>query len=268
MAGVKLYQLMRHKTYYCVSALAIILCACPSALSQDAGGAGLSLKGRVHNLKLKREGSAVRGTVDLSLDFVNTDGKPIIILQPHIKDVPGVFWAGGVSLALTREDAEAERFIYAHSQWPSFRGKAEELAGRLDRATPPGDLTRIIRPYETWTWRTQVDFYLTGRAEHTGWRANLGWDEIGRAAHPVWLRVGVGMWPFGLEMVRDGLLLKLQRRWGDIGRLWVGGEGPHHILTSEPIMLRLNEARLSRSNEGEPNKGMHLMPYHATSHAR
>ena len=248
---------MRHKTYYCVSALSLILCACPSVLSQDAGRTGLSLKGRVNNLKLKRDGSAVRGTVDLSLDFVNTGDRPVIILRPDIKDVPGVFWAGGASLAWTREDSEAGRFIYAHSRWPSFPGKAEELAGRLDQATPPAEFTRVIRPNETWTWRTQVGFHLAGRAEHTGWRANLGWDEIGRAGRPVWLRVGVGVWPFGLELAREGILSKLQRRWQDVGWLWVGGEGVHQVLTSEPIILRLNEARLSGSNEGEHNNGMH-----------
>jgi hypothetical protein len=260
---------MRHKTYYyCVSALSLILCACPSVLSQDAGQTGLSLKGRVNNLKLKRDGSAVRGTVDLSLDFVNTGDRPVIILRPNIKDVPGVFWAGGASLAWTREDSEAGRFIYAYSRWPSFPGKAGELAGRLDQATPPAELTRVIRPNETWTWRTPVGFYITGRAEQTGWRANLGWDEIGRAGRPVWLRVGVGMWPFGLEMVQEGGLSRLQRRWQDVGWLWVGGEGVHQVLTSEPIMLRLNEARLSGSNEGEHNNGMHPTPRHGVSHAR
>ncbi|MFL6333090.1 MAG: hypothetical protein ACJ754_07065 [Pyrinomonadaceae bacterium] len=211
----------------------------------------------MHNLKLKRVNSWVEGTVDLSLDFVNTGSRPVIILRPEIRDVPGVFWAGWVSLSWTREDSETEKFIYAHSRWPSFRGKAEELAGRLDEAAPPDELTRVIRPDETWTWRTQVRFDIPGRAEHTGWGVNLGWDAVGGGGRPVWLRVGVGMWPFGLEMVRGGPLSELQRRWQGVGLLWVGGEGIHHVMMSEPIILRLNETRLSSLGMGEHTNGLH-----------
>ncbi len=67
------------------------------------------------------------------------------------------------------------------------------------------------------------------------------------ANRPVWLRVGVGLWPYGLEMLSNGISLKLRDRWQEVGWLWLEGEGFHQALMSEPIMLKLNEARLRGS---------------------
>jgi hypothetical protein len=252
---------MAHTSYYRhMLALAFILSVCPSVLSQDVVTETLILTGKAPTFKLRRDGAGVRCTVDLSLNFVNNGSEPLIILRPHIRDVPGVFWVGGVALARTRAESETRTFIYRREHWPSFYGKAAELAKQLDQATPPAGITRTIQPKEKWAWRTKVDLYIGERSTHMGGGADLGWDEIGRANYPVWLRVGVGIWPFGLESVRGGISWELQRRWQDFGRLWIGGENIHHVLLSEPIMLNLNESSLSSSNESEPNNGMHPTP--------
>src|SRR5262245_47769527 len=114
----------------------------------------LLLRGEV--LGVKFEGSAnglMRYRVTLNLKFFNSGSEPVIILQPFGDKV---FWLGGVSLARTEAEAKAHVNFYSSAAWPSIYHFPEyrELAQRLDKPLPPTDVTRILKPKESWFWRT------------------------------------------------------------------------------------------------------------------
>ena len=142
--------------------------------------------------------------MDLSLDFVNTGSKPIIILRPPLEMSPAC--SGRRSGIGPDEGGFGGANIYLpRTSLAFFYGKAGELAGQLDQATPPAGLTRIIQPKETWEWSTQVGFYLGPRAANTGWRTNIGWDEVGRVNRPVWVASGRRDVAFRLERLERNL---------------------------------------------------------------
>ena len=207
----------------------------------------LLLRGEV--LGVKFEGVADRLTryrVTLNLEFFNSGSVPVIILQPFGDKV---FWLGGVNLARTEAGAKAGENFYDLSAWPSIYHFPEyrELAQKLDKSLPPPDVTRILKPKESWFWRTDQALIVLEEKPHSLSRQTLTAEEIKKLPAPIWLRAHLEMWPFNVENFKPGLGGKLRKRWSKAGvlylrekekgdRFWFG-----HI-TSEPIPLDLSKA--------------------------
>jgi len=211
----------------------------------------LLLRGDV--LGVKFEGSADRLTryrVTLNLEFFNSGSEPVIILQPFGDKV---FWLGGVSLGRTEAEAKGHENFYSFSHWPSIYPFPvyRELAQRLDKPLPPPDVTRILRPKESWFWRTdQALIVLEEKPDSISKQTRtqtLTAEEIKKMPAPIWLRAHLEMWPFNVENFRPGLGGKLRKRWSKAGvlylrekekgdRFWFGN------ITSEPIPLDLSKA--------------------------
>jgi hypothetical protein len=210
----------------------------------------LLLRGEV--LGVQYEGSAnglTRYRVTLNLEFFNSGLEPVIILQPFGNEV---FWLGGVSLARTEAEAKAHDNFYILSAWPSINHSSEyrELAQRLDKPFPPTDATRILKPKESWFWRTDKALIVLEEKPASFSRQTLTAEEIKRLPAPIWMRAHLEMWPFNVENFKPGLGGKLRKRWSKVGvlylrekekgdRFWFG-----HIA-SEPITLDLSKATKS-----------------------
>src|SRR5258708_2326830 len=93
--------------------------------------------------------------IDLNFDFANAGPTSLIMLRPW--DDRG-FWHGGSLLATTLQNAESNTYIFNDGMWQSItRDDADrKLAKDLDQPVPPPGLTRILKPGESWNWRTTV----------------------------------------------------------------------------------------------------------------
>jgi hypothetical protein len=208
----------------------------------------LLLKGKVLAVRCRwRDEKYIECKTDLSLDFSNIGSEPVIILQPHGEYV---FWHGGTSLALTRADSEAYIYVYRTSAWPSIYTTPmySQLAEMLDQPLPSPNVTRVLKPGESWIWKTTVSFSFNEENNCDGdVGVEIGWKEIKKLSTPLWLEVSYEMWPFNVENFKKNLGEKLRERWKTYGALYLeersGGYG-HANLTSEPMELDLREIQL------------------------
>lgn len=208
-----------------------------SAQSDDTHG--LVLRGKVLKTWTDRsQNGFVDLMIDLNLDFANAGPTPLIMLRPW--DDRG-FWHGGSLLATTLQNAESNNYIFNDGMWQSItRDDADrKLAVDLDQPLPPPGLTRILKPGESWNWRTTVAVRFE---ERTHWRypGLPTWEEMKTQSSPLWLRVSFEMWPFNTEFFKPNLAAKLQKRWRRIGSMWIGEkDGRIHLarLASAPIEL-------------------------------
>jgi hypothetical protein len=208
----------------------------------------LLLRGEV--LSVQFEGSTnslTRYRVTLNLEFFNSGSEPVIILQP-LGDRG--FWLGGVSLARTEAEAKANENFYDFSAWPSIDKSNEyrELAQRLDKPLPPPDVTRILKPKESWFWKTDKALIVLEEKPHSFSRQTLTAEEIKKSPYPIWLRAHLEMWPFNVENFKPGLGGMLRKRWSKVGVLYLEKKGDGfwfgHI-TLGPIPLDLSKAMKS-----------------------
>ncbi|HEX3250790.1 MAG TPA: hypothetical protein VHS05_15265 [Pyrinomonadaceae bacterium] len=218
----------------------------PQATRQEPGD--LRLTGKANATSCTRsDAKYIRCKVDLSLDFSNHGNRPIIILQPHGEYE---FWQGGASLALTKADSEAYHYVYSSSAWPSIYDTEEYrlLAERLDQAAPPANLTRVIAPGESWSWKTTIQLGLAEENTCSGTTGvQIGWREIKKLAAPVWLEVSYEMWPFNVENFKRDLGGKLRERWKSHGILYLEEKSNKFWfahLTSEPLELDFQQVEL------------------------
>jgi len=208
----------------------------------------LLLRGEV--LGVQFEGSAdrlMRYRVTLNLEFFNSGSEPVIILQPFGDKV---FWLGGVSLARTEDEAKAQVNFYSFAAWPSIYHFPvyRELAQRLDKPLPPPDVTRILKPKESWSWRTDKAWIALDEKPASFSGQTLTAEEIKKLPAPIWLRAHLEMWPFNVENFKPGLGGKLRKQWSKAGVLYLEEKGDGfwfgHIA-SEPIPLDLSKAMRS-----------------------
>jgi hypothetical protein len=199
--------------------------------------AGLEMRGQVLDSRCHE---AANGTVacaiDLDLEFINNGSRPAILLRPFGEHV---FWFGGKTLAV-RQDGR-EHLVHDTGAWPSVYPFAEyrELADKLDKPTPPPDVTTILLPGGTWRWRKTITHtFPKENTCSTSVGLELGWRDIRAFSSPALLRVSFEMWPFNVENFKPRLGQELRRRWREYGDLYLqeehGRYGFAHI-TSEAI---------------------------------
>jgi hypothetical protein len=238
--------IMNQRTIQTIVALLLALAIPYSAQSKEKNLPNtLLLRGEIVGVKF--EGSAdhyTRYRVTLNLEFFNSGSEPVIILQPF---GDYVFRLGGASLARTEAEAKAHEYFYSSAGWPSIYLFPEyrELAQRLDKPLPPSDVTRILKPKESWSWRTDKAWIALAEKPDSFSRQTLTAEEIKKMPAPIWLRAHLEMWPFNVENFKPGLGGKLRKRWSKVGVLYLEEKGYGfwfgHIA-SEPIPLDLSKA--------------------------
>ena len=208
----------------------------------------LVLTGNVLATRCKRgEDKYIGCEVDLSLEFISQGSQPAIILQPYGEYE---FWHGADSLALTKADSEAFNYVYSVGAWPSVYRfeKYYLLARKLDQATPPADVTRVLAPGESWKWKTTIGLRFNEENTCDGSSGvEIGWSELKKLSAPLWLKVSYEMWPTNVENFSKGLGGKLRERWKKHGTLYLEEKSYDRWfahLTSEPIALNFQSIEL------------------------
>ena len=173
------------------------------------------------------------------MEFVNVGLRPIILLQRE------PLFPGG-ALARKPEDFEVGKVLAADAGWPSNEVSNEwaTLRSHLDKPSPPADDTRLLMPGQSWPLETSVQLvvptdpkkYISSRKKET--LATI------QQLSPVWLRVVCEVWPWNVEPLnahRNQLKFghKLQKRWKDVGLLWLD------VIYSEPIMIDMKAASVA-----------------------
>lgn len=191
------------------------------------GGDKLRLYGFVDRLERDDDPQSIGITGNLQLTFKNVGNKTLIIYTHDL-------WLGAVSLARTVEEARANTLLLDRSAWPSVwsQQSRKRLFNDLNKDFPPHELTRVLQPGESWSYRTAVNLAID-KTRHPGTTGRT-WDEI-KNSSPVWLQVMVEMWPVNVEPTLDpdnpAFGLMLRERWKTTGELWLD------YLTSEPIAI-------------------------------
>jgi hypothetical protein len=165
------------------------------------------------------------------MELVNVGTRPVILLQSE------PFFPGG-ALARKPEDFEQGNVLVVDAGWPSNDISPEwaTLRSNLDKSNPPADQTRLLMPGESRPMETSVRLVVpTDPSKYTSSRKKESLATIQQLS-PVWLRVVCEVWPWNVEPLnadRSQLKFghKLQKRWKDVGLLWL------EEIYSEPIMM-------------------------------
>jgi len=112
-------------------------------------------------------------------------------------------------------------------------------------------------PNESWSFENEVYIGVpTEAGNHSFFPKGASFETIQKYS-PVWMKVVWEVWPLNVEpwgedrsKLRFGR--KLQRRWKDVGQLWLDG------IQSDPIMLDLKtatrtDAKSARRKSSLPN---------------
>jgi hypothetical protein len=182
----------------------------------------LAITADLNDIQLTREDTgAIVFEFFLTFHFVNQSSKPILLF---VKDgVPAQSFPYPLPIAQTlsgsQEEASAYRFLHVSSALPASDKPAWEDTGkRLDHATPPPDLIRIIEPGKSLDRATAVHIFIDKEGSLD--KSSKPWDLI-RKSDPLWLQISFQMWPNNLESdMRDPKFgRRLQKKWKGQGQL-------------------------------------------------
>lgn len=225
------------------SALLLIAIACPwseppvfAKGTHSQTSKRLCLRGKVTSVKIISDSPESRYSsnfleIKLMVELVNTSTTPIIFLKREPLFV-------GAALAKQPDDFATGNHLARTYAGPAVSLAPEWAALRLglDKATPPPDQTRILMPNESWSLGATVGVSLPDHPEMFAPAKSASLKDI-KQLSTVWLRVVCEVWPWNIERSADRSKLnygrKLQRRWKDVGVLWLDE------IYSEPIMLDL-----------------------------
>jgi hypothetical protein len=214
--------------------VAFVLLA-PNLMAQSRSGQEpkpLALRGRVESVQVTEiDRSSALIEIKLKMELVNVGTRPVILLQSE------PFFPGG-ALARKPEDFEQGNVLVVDAGWPSNDISPEwaTLRSNLDKSNPPADQTRLLMPGESRPMETSVRLVVpTDPSKYTSSRKKESLATIQQLS-PVWLRVVCEVWPWNVEPLnadRSQLKFghKLQKRWKDVGLLWL------EEIYSEPIMM-------------------------------
>jgi hypothetical protein len=214
--------------------VAFVLLA-PNLMAQSRSGQEpkpIALRGRVESVQVTEiDRSSALIEIKLKMELVNVGTRPVILLQSE------PFFPGG-ALARKPEDFEQGNVLVVDAGWPSNDISPEwaTLRSNLDKSNPPADQTRLLMPGESRPMETSVRLVVpTDPSKYTSSRKKESLATIQQLS-PVWLRVVCEVWPWNVEPLnadRSQLKFghKLQKRWKDVGLLWL------EEIYSEPIMM-------------------------------
>ena len=197
----------------------------------------VTLRGQIKGIELRDvTASGVTIVVKLKLEARNDGAKPVIFLEDDSPQITGA--------TLTKSPSDPFTKALVANHWgPSVDTSAKwsNLRRSLDKASPPRDMVRVLAPNETWWLEKEVYISVpTEAGNHSYFPKRASFETI-QEYSAVWLHVNCQVWPLNVEpSSNDRSKLKfgraLQRRWKDVGLLWLDS------IYSEPIMLDLKTA--------------------------
>jgi len=200
--------------------------------------AAIKMYGLVAELRLLEEDrNKIRIGLKLRLNIVNEGNKSAILLKQD-------FAIGAEMLARSFEEANAQKYLYKSTHWPSVSRAPRWTSWKqhLDTATPQQSLTIMLLPNESLPLEAETSLYIEKAGNFDG--TDKPWDEI-RHLSTIWLQVQVRTWPINLEPTRNSEKLEfgeeLQQRWQSFGDLQL-----KHI-TSEPIPMDFSTLTMSNT---------------------
>ncbi len=130
---------------------------------------GLTLLTKVTKITAKQDSlNFINFNVEIENTFINTGDTPIIILQPENAttedDEP--LWYAGISITTKDSERTGDYPIYYSGGLPSVCGCKMELDDKLDKKTPPKNLTQILKKGESWMWKTTAGFNLAVKGKN------------------------------------------------------------------------------------------------------
>jgi hypothetical protein len=202
----------------------------------------LTLDTKILKIAAESDGRYVRFVLDVENTFTNEGSEPIIILQPvdAFSGRSSIFWYGGISLK-TNEGASTMPLLSGLHLPSIYKGKFyEDLAAALDKKTPPGEYTRIIKPKEAWTWTTKADFGISVKDDGYGY--DKGWEKISALKTPVNARLSYSIFPSNIGHVKPNLGKKLKKRWKKQGILYYCDT--HSLIESKPFVIDFQNIKI------------------------
>lgn len=178
-----------------------------------------------------RSPEVVRLTIDHEL--TNTSAGNLILWKRNMDDSYGekpVFL--GKTIART-SDFDGTGIILDEFGGPSndYSDRWTILRKKLDKPSPPEDVTTILRPGDVWKFTSEVAI-LIGREEKVGSKPTL---EYYKSVSPVWLKTKYELWSFNIDPRGNNrgtrTASKLKKRWASYGTLLM------EYAISEPIEL-------------------------------
>ena len=173
--------------------------------------------------------------VEVENTFTNKGEEPIIILQPYNEKTTEPLWFAGISLSTKDNDITGEYPIYSSGALPSVCGCKLELDDKLNRQTPPLELTRILNKGETWVWKDAIYFRLQAKGDN--YYGN--WESVSRLKTRITAYISYSMFP-GNSKIGE----KIKKRWENFGILFLSET--HSIITSEPFEIDLKNIEIQK----------------------
>lgn len=192
------------------------------------------LRGEVESIEVESNTpSSVMLNVNLKMELLNNGSKPVIFLETKPPELRGG------ALAKKPEDFSSFTHLALDYYGESVNTSSEwtVLRNALNQPSPPLDKVRVLMPDESWRWEGRVQIALPKSGKNNFSDNRESWENI-KQLPAVWLRAICQVWSLNLEPKGNDQTEmvfghKLQKRWKDVGLLWLDG------IQSEPIALDL-----------------------------
>ncbi len=173
--------------------------------------------------------------VEVENTFTNKGEEPIIILQPYKEKDREPLWYVGISLRTKDNDITGEYPIYSSGILPSICGCKLELDDKLNKQTPPLELTLILNKGETWVWKDAIYFGLHAKGKN--YYGN--WEAISQLKTKITAHISYSMFPNNSRIGE-----KIKKRWENFGILFL--TETHSTITSEPFEIDLKNVEIQK----------------------
>ncbi len=212
------------------------------AAERSDGEVSLIVRGQVESARVVEDSGSASASiqVDVQLEIKNDGRRAVLILERDIR-LSGVAVAGG-DRDFSRDGVLAADYVDTardrSSEWLKLRSE-------LNAADPPVALLKVLQPGEAVFLKGSATLDVPLDANrYTSSRKKATLLELMNHSR-LWILVRCDMWPSNLEENPEGTRfgLELRRRWWNRGVLWL------EPLTSEPMMLNLNDAQVERKVE-------------------
>ncbi|MFN0141323.1 MAG: hypothetical protein ACKVQW_14700 [Pyrinomonadaceae bacterium] len=207
-------------------------------------GYSVVLRGEVKSVEVKKSSSSsVMLTVNLKMELVNDGPKPVIFLEVKPPELRGA------ALAKWPEDLSTSKSLALRYYGEAVDTSREwtDLRTALNQPSPPLGNVRVLMPRESWKFDDAVDIPLPTASGKSSFDKSESWETIKQLPF-VWFGAICQVWSLNLEPKgtdRTKLVFgnRLQKRWNDIGLLWLND------IKSEPIALDLSSAIVKTRGE-------------------
>lgn len=194
----------------------------------------LILQGESESIKFRDVTPAgVTIVVKLQLEARNDGETPVVILTEEPPQIRAVI--------LTKHPSDPFTKALVVDHWGASVDRSSKwstLRTNLDQRSPPRDKVRFLKPNESWRFENEIHIFVpTESGKRSSFTKGASLETLQQYS-PVWMKINWEVWPLNVEpWSNDRSKLNfgrtLQRRWKNVGRLWLD------VIQSEPIKLDL-----------------------------